>query len=161
MKLAGLAVAGALFAGCASSGVTTAAEAKGEKSAPTAADAAILGALPESAIPKGECGMVLWTLDEDRPAPVFRYVVQKNAEIAINGKLTKLSLQEAEGAGGFGVHETQKFVDESGLVVDVEARFSLGFDGGSYLERGVIRLASASGWRTIVPAAGIAGCRGE
>jgi hypothetical protein len=38
-------------------------------------------------------------------------------------------------------------------------RFSLGFDGGVYLERGLIVVEALDGWRTVAPSAGLAGCR--
>jgi hypothetical protein len=117
-----------------------------------------LGALPEAAIPKGECGMVLWTLDEQRPQPVFRYVAGKSADIVLAGERETLSRTDASGATGFGISEQQTFSRE-GVLVRVIARFSLGFDAGTYLERGVISIETADGWRTVVPAAGIAGCR--
>ena len=152
-----------LSASCASPQKSTNVEAAG--GAPAArvegpvGDAAVLSPLTDSAIPKGECGMVLWTLDDDRPAPVFRYVVGKEADVVIDGKPTRLVRGAFTGAGGFGVAEQQTFVDDAGLSVTVEARFSLGFDGGNYLERGVISIETAGGWKTVIPAAGIAGCR--
>jgi hypothetical protein len=104
--------------------------------------------------------MVLWTLDEERPAPIFRYISGKEADIVIGGKATRLTRSDMSGATGFGVAERQTFVvDEGGLTLRVEAQFSLGFDGGSYLQRGVIAIESAGGWKTVVPSAGIAGCR--
>lgn len=123
-------------------------------------DALLLTGLAESALPRGKCGMILWVLNSDRPTPVLRYVVGEKAEIAVNGAPTALTLQESSGAGGFGVFEKQTFTSEQGLNADVTFRFGLGFDGGSYLERGLISLESENGWRLVAPAAGIAGCRG-
>lgn len=102
--------------------------------------------------------MILWTLDIERPIPVFRAVSQKGAEIVIDDKLRQLALTQADGGSGFGVYETQTFTGE-GMVVSVRVRFGLGFDGGSYLERGLISIERADGWKTVIPAAGIAGCR--
>jgi hypothetical protein len=45
------------------------------------------------------------------------------------------------------------------MEVSVDARFSVGFDGGVYLERGLITVEAADGWRTVIPSAGLAGCR--
>lgn len=148
-------------AGCASSErepSKAAAPAAPARAAPGGEGASVSG-LAESAIPKSGCGMVLWTLDEERPTPIFRYIVGKSAEMVLNGKQVKLALTEATGSGGFGVFESQRFTADGGMTVDVQSRFSLGFDGGAYLERGVISVMTADGWKTVVPAAGLAGCR--
>lgn len=148
-------------AACASD-EKTASVATAEAPAPAATEApaaASLAPLSDSAIPKGECGMVLWTLDEDRPAPIFRYVVGKEADLVMGGKSVKLTRKDVSGATGFGVAEHQIFSDDKGVSITVNARFSLGFDGGSYLERAVVSVESGGGWKTVVPAAGIAGCR--
>ncbi|MDZ7627771.1 MAG: hypothetical protein U5J99_05090 [Parvularculaceae bacterium] len=104
--------------------------------------------------------MILWTLDVAQPVPVFRAVSQKGAEIKLDGVVRKLSLSDAGGVAGFGVFETQTFAGE-GLTVTVKVRFGLGFEGGSYLERGLVSIERSDGWKTVVPAAGIAGCRAK
>jgi hypothetical protein len=136
-------------------------EASVNKGAPSSpGSSATAGALPDAALPKGGCGMILWTLDIERPIPVFRAVSEKGAEIVVDGKLQQLVLAEADGGAGFGVYETQKFAAE-GLTVNVRVRFGLGFEGGSYLERGLVSIEKADGWKTVIPAAGIAGCRAK
>lgn len=120
----------------------------------------VVGALTDSAVPKGECGMILWTLEADRPAPIFRFTAGKGGEVALNGKVVKLALLESGGASGFGVFEEQTY-SADGVKASVRVRFGLGFDGGSYLEQGILSIESESGWRSVIPAAGIAGCRGK
>ena len=147
------------LAACASAGKTK--DATVNKGAPSSPGASVTaGALPDAALPKGGCGMILWTLDIERPIPVFRAVSEKGAEIVVDGKLQQLALAEADGGAGFGVYETQKFTGE-GLTVSVRVRFGLGFEGGSYLERGLVSIEKADGWKTVIPAAGIAGCRAK
>ncbi len=148
------------LAACASTG---AGEKTGvNKGAPESASAsATAGALPDAALPKGGCGMVLWTLDVERPIPVFRAVSEQGAEIVIEGVLRKLPLTSADGGAGFGVYEDQTFASEDGLKVTVRVRFGLGFDGGAYLERGLVSIEKPDGWKTVIPAAGIAGCRAK
>jgi hypothetical protein len=125
-------------------------------------EAYILQPLEAAALPKGDCGMILWTLDEDRPAPIFRYVAGKSAHIRIDGAAIELAPEGVGGgAFGFGVYERQRFLSGDGIKVEVEARFSLGFDGGSYLERGLVSVVSPDGWRSVAPAAGVAGCRSK
>lgn len=119
----------------------------------------ILGPLAEPGLPRGGCGMVLWTLDENRPAPVFRYISGKQGEIVIAGVSKQLFLQSADGASEYGVFEKLVFSEPEGLRVSVSVNFSLGFDGGAYLERGLIAVENDQGWRTVTPAAGLAGCR--
>lgn len=148
------ALAPLLAAGCAATGSNVAAPA-----APSG-EGATLGALADSAIPKGECGMVLWAIDEDRPHPVFRYLVGKNrADVMRGGAGVSLTRTAGEGASSYGVFERQTFDSGAGLTLAVEARFSLPFDGGSYLEKGVIVAETGEGWRTLIPVAGLAGCR--
>lgn len=126
-----------------------------------ASDNLFLAQLPDATLPKGKCGMILWTLDAEQPAAVMRHVVGEKATISLNGAETTLSLVEVSGPGNFGVHETQKFVTSEGLQADVDLEFGQGFDGGSYLQRGLISIENPEGWRLVVPAAGIAGCRSK
>ncbi|HPE31121.1 MAG TPA: hypothetical protein PLV61_08000, partial [Parvularculaceae bacterium] len=105
--------------------------------------------------------MVLWTLDEERFAPIFRYVAGQQGEVAIGGAPVALTRVEVEGDGAFGIFEEQTFITEDGLKLNVKVKFSLGFDGGTYLERGLVSVETPSGWRTVLPAAGLAGCRSK
>lgn len=146
--------------------VAVAACASGEPGEPQAgvvsapAEGVVLGRIAESNIPKGECGMILWTLDERQPAPIFRYISGKAGEIAVNGVPVVLTRADMSGQDAFGVFERQTFAATDGsLAVAVDVRFGVSFDGGSYLERGVVTIESASGWRTVAPSAGLAGCR--
>ncbi|MFZ5617123.1 MAG: hypothetical protein ACOZAA_07370 [Pseudomonadota bacterium] len=120
----------------------------------------VVGALADSALPGGECGMILWTLEAAQPTPIFRFIAGKGGEVALNGKLVKLSVVESSGASGFGVFEEQTYIAD-GLKASVKVRFGLGFEGGSYLEQGILSIESGTGWRSVIPAAGIAGCRGK
>jgi len=120
----------------------------------------VLRALPESTIPKKECGMILWTLDAQRPVAVFRYLAGGDGEIQLGESHISLGRLEYNGASGFGVFENQTFRNDEGVEVEVSARFGLGFDGGAYLERGLLKVRDASGWSVVAPVAGIAGCRG-
>lgn len=143
----------ALAAGCASKAAKPSVVTKG------AEDGVSLGVLADSAIPKGDCGMVLWALENDHPSPVFRYLVGKKADVVLGKSPAQLERAETEGASGFGVYEHQSFVDGAGLSLVIDAKFGLQFDGGSYLEKGVIIVEAPGGWRTVVPVAGLAGCR--
>lgn len=121
----------------------------------------VLTPIADSRLPEGKCGMILWTLEQDRPAAVFRYVSEGNASLAINGAPVILQRTNAEGSQAFGVAENQSFSDETGLFdIEITAQLGLGFDGGVYLERGLITIENKDGWRTVTPVAGIAGCRG-
>ncbi|MEM8936327.1 MAG: hypothetical protein AAGC77_07970, partial [Pseudomonadota bacterium] len=113
--------------------------------------------LADAALPKGKCGMILWTLESDNPVAILRYVAGETAEIALNGAQETLALSEISGSSNFGVFENQSFSNETGLAVDVKVRFGLGFDGGAYLERGLITVDNDDGWRVVAPTAGIAG----
>lgn len=150
-----------LAAACASAPDAVNAAPDSEAAGQAAGEALVLEPLAESALPPGECGMVLWTLDENRPTPIFRYVAGKQAEIALDGARVKLARTDQSGASGFGVFERQEFSAADGMKVAVEAKFSLGFDGGSYLERGLVTVETPGGWRTVAPAAGLAGCRSK
>lgn len=118
-----------------------------------------LGALQESSIPEKSCGMVLWTLEAQRPVAVFRFIVGETGQIQLANRVITLNRYEYDGATGFGVFERQTFHNEEGFEVEVSTRFGLGFDGGAYLERGLIKVRDASGWSIVAPVAGIAGCR--
>ncbi len=115
--------------------------------------------LSDAALPASECGMILWTLEGSRPAAVFRFVSGKVAQINIAGKPLNLTRTEFDGASGYGVSERQVFESGDGVSVEVTARFGLSFDGGAYLEQGLIKVRDAGGWSMVAPTAGIAGCR--
>ncbi|MBI1365978.1 MAG: hypothetical protein GC153_08490 [Alphaproteobacteria bacterium] len=136
----------------------TKAERKGE--APAVRKFA-LGPIAESNVPKGECGMVLWTLDDSQPMPILRYLSGKGGEISVGGVPVVLTIAETSGASAFGVSEHQVFSTTVGLKVTVDMHFSTGFDGGSYLQQGIVRVEAPDGWRIIAPSAGVAGCRAK
>lgn len=119
----------------------------------------LFGALPDPRIPAGSCGMVLWTLSEDQPTPVFRYIAGKAADAVLDRKPVAFVLSDARGANRFGVSASQRFTTADGHRADVRVAFGLGFDGGVYLEQAVITVTDAAGWRVVTPAAGLAGCR--
>ena len=144
------------LSGCASTAAKNAGNAV--VAAPNGAGDVVVGALADASLPKGECGMILWTLEENQPAAILRVTSGKGAEMSVNGAVVKFSITETSGAAGFGVFEDQSLAAE-GLTASVKVRFGLGFDGGSYLERGLVTIESASGWRTVIPTAGVAGCR--
>jgi hypothetical protein len=150
----------ALLAGCASG----AADRAGAKNPPASEiaqgpdNAALLGRIAQSAVPPGECGLVLWTLEAQQPMPILRQIAGKGAEVVIDGKAVTLPLASTSGDTAFGVSETARFEGE-GMIASVVVRFGLGFEGGVYLERGVVTIDRPDGWRLVSPAAGIAGCR--
>ena len=121
--------------------------------------AAGLRPLQEASLPAGECGMILWTLEGARPAAIFRFVSGKQAEMNVQGRPVKFERIDHDGAGDYGVFEQQSFRSADGLEVEIASRFGLSFNGGAYLERGLIKLRDNDGWSIVAPAAGIAGCR--
>ena len=112
-----------------------------------------------AALPANECGMVLWTLEGNRPAAVFQFVAGKEAHINIAGQPVVLKRMDYDGAAGYGVFERQTFESPEGITVEVSARFGLEFNGCAYLEQGLIKVRDVSGWSMVSPTAGIAGCR--
>ncbi len=154
MKRAVICVLATALCACSSAGQKPAYVAK------TSGDGSFaLTALSEAALPAGKCGMILWTLDANAPTRILRYVSGENAVIAVNGTPVTLSLAETAGGSNYGVFERQIFVGGAGYDASVDIHFGLGFDGGAYLERGLVTVRSSSGWEVVAPAAGIAGCR--
>ena len=119
----------------------------------------VLTPLASAQIPEDSCGMVLWTLDGQRPTPIFRFVIDEGAAVSLSNAPVALQRVDYSGAGDFGVFEKQSFRSDAGLIVNIEASFGLDFEGGAYLERGLVKLSDSSGWSLVAPAAGIAGCR--
>ena len=162
LRKTALAILAAPIAACSSLGTSSNNSSGAEApSAPatTVSTEQSLGELAEAQIPEKACGMILWTLDAQRPSPVFRYISGEEANIVIGQTPVKLFRTEFNGTSGFGVFESQSFVSEDGVRVEVLSRFGVGFDGGSYLERGLIKVHAPDGWSIVAPAAGIAGCR--
>ena len=151
-----IAALGVGLAGCA----TAPFGGQGQTNAPpVATDGLLFTALAESGLPERSCGMVLWTLDVDRPTPILRQIAGGAAEAAVNGAPTTFDLVSSGGPSVFGVSEEQVFRSASGWTVTTRVAFGLAFDGGVYLERSLVTIETADGWRTVTPAAGIAGCR--
>ncbi len=123
------------------------------------ADGQTLGALTDTQLPDRSCGMILWTLDANRPSPVFRFVSGKEAEIVINGETIAFTRTGGNGDSGFGIYQYQEFESQTGLRLEVSSEFGAEFDGGSYLEQGLLKVHAPEGWSIVAPAAGIAGCR--
>ena len=163
MQKLSLMISIALMASLASSCLTTGGS-KAPASQPLAVAEAggeyVLTRIANSELPSGKCGMILWTLEADRPAPVFQYLSGEDARLALNGVPLNLSRTSAGGTTAFGVSETQIFADATGVyAVKVSVTMGLGFEGGTYLERGLISMEGPDGWRTVTPVAGVAGCR--
>ncbi|MBT8473713.1 MAG: hypothetical protein HKN14_04170 [Marinicaulis sp.] len=118
-----------------------------------------LDQLADAQLPSKSCGMILWTLDAQRPTPVFRYVAGEDAEISVGGTPIQLIRTSHDGYSVYGVFESQEFTSAVGVSVEVETQFGLGFDNGVYLERGVVKVTGVDGWSVVSPAAGVAGCR--
>ncbi len=152
---------GMLVAGCTTIGTEpTPSEAESVTGALDPERKMILTAIEKPQIPEGECGMVLWTLDAERPMAVFRFVSGKAGEVVLDGISQRLTLQDRSGAAGYGVHEGLTFTGENAISLNVSVQFGSGFEGGSYVQRGLITAEDADGWRSVTPVAGIAGCRG-
>lgn len=126
-------------------------------------DAPRITALSERNLEAGQCGMLLWTLDDGEPVMIFRNVSGKSAEMVIDGEKQKLDLVEETGERRFGVSARQQYTIEPDTpgetLVRVDATFGLPFDGGVYIEEGVISLRNFFGWERVTPVAGLAGCR--
>jgi len=118
-----------------------------------------LTALPSSLLPGGTCGMVLWTLDANKPVPVLRYVAGKAGEFRINGVPHELIQVDSSGQAEFGVFSDQRYAAGKDISVNVDIVFGQGFDGGTYIERGVIRVDKPDLGTLVTPVAGLAGCR--
>lgn len=122
-------------------------------------DVQTLNALYDSKLPEKSCGMILWTLDAQRPSPVFKYIVGEQANIVVGGVDMQLVRTRATGESVFGIFQNQEFESVDGVRMEVTSRLGAGFDGGVYLERGLVKVYAPDGWSIVAPAAGIAGCR--
>lgn len=120
-----------------------------------------LTALSDGNLPRGKCGMVLWTLDASRPVPVLRYVAGNVGEVHLNNTPYELIRVNVGGNAVFGVFPVQSFAAGKDITVAVEVQFGQGFDGGTYLERGTISIEKPDSPTLITPVAGIAGCRAK
>ena len=158
-QASGIAACLLLAAACASPTKEARRNAANAAASAEAQEGLVFGQLPEGALPQGACGMVLWTLEDQSPQPVFRFVAGKKGEAIVNGEQRIFALADMSGRSRYGVSERQDFVSDTGLSLSVSVRFGLGFDGGNYLERGLMAIEDASGWRTVAPVAGLAGCR--
>lgn len=115
------------------------------------------------AIPPGRCGMILWTQNGSRIAPIFRSVDVTTATMRIEGEEMPLLLQSQDGELRLGMRAKQVFAatgeSNGGVVVEAKLNWGQAFPGGSYVSGGTLTVIGADGWRRILPVAGIAGCK--
>ena len=114
-------------------------------------------------IPRGRCGMILWTKAGSRIAPIFRSLDVTEATMQVEGKPVGLVLDSQSGDLALGMRSEQVFkgFDGDGQPLSVEARLDWGdgFPGGLYVRGGTLTVNGADGWSRILPVAGIAGCK--
>ncbi|NHK29082.1 hypothetical protein FF098_014255 [Parvularcula flava] len=126
-------------------------------------DAPRIAELRNKNLDPGQCGMLLWTLDKGEPVMVFRNVEGRQAEMIIDGSPARLELVEEQGERRYGASTEQSYTLEAGTPgetrVKVSASFGTPFEGGVYVEQGVITLRNFFGWERVTPVAGLAGCR--
>ncbi len=164
-RLAAVALALAALASACASNSKTAAPLNSSADGATAftyddKDGFVLTRISEPVLENGRCGMLLWTLENDRPAAVFKFTDKRGGFLSVNGREYPLARIDVAGEQAFGVAERQRFTDEAQFFdVTVAVQIGLGFDHGAYLERGLITLVTPEGWRSVTPVAGIAGCR--
>ncbi len=120
-----------------------------------------LTAIADPNLPRGDCGMVLWTLDVNRPIPVLRYVTGRNGDFNIDNVPHELVRLSVGGDSAFGIFPVQTFAAGTDIRVEVELQFGQGFDGGTYLERGVVTVNKPDAPSLVLPVAGLAGCRAK
>ena len=120
-------------------------------------------ALADFDIPAGRCGMILWTKDGGRIAPIFRSVDTVEATMVIEGGEVSLLLASQLGDQRFGMRSQQVFTPAdlaaSQTVVETKIEWGQGFPSGTYINSGSLKLTAADGWQRIMPVAGIAGCK--
>lgn len=123
-----------------------------------------LGALGTAyAMPRGRCGMILYTAASGRSVPVFRSLDDATGVMEIDGELVSLDLVASRGEmrAGQGARQTYHARSRAAgeVVIDVDAVWGTPFPGGTYVERGLVTLTAGDGWRRVLPVAGIAGCK--
>ncbi|MCI5043569.1 MAG: hypothetical protein MRY72_02635 [Aquisalinus sp.] len=128
-----------------------------------ATEAPDVQALPVTSLPPGQCGMLLWTLDEREPVLVFRAIEGQGAEMIIEGQSTQLNLTSQSGESRYGITSTQQYTALAANAdinsINVDAFFGLAFENGVYVENGLITLTNNQGWERLLPVAGLTGCR--
>jgi hypothetical protein len=122
-----------------------------------------LGALRTYGVPRGRCGMILYTLAGATPVPIFRSTDDGTAIMEIERQVTPLALVGRGGTTRMAIPSMQYFQGHlaSGEAITVAAQTEWGqpFQGGSYVRSGTMTVTAANGWSRVVPVAGIAGCK--
>ena len=126
-------------------------------------EAPMPGALTTDNLEPGTCGMLLWALEGTKPQLVFRHTDNGAAQMMIGGEPVRLELIDSGGEQRYGIAARQVFVLAQNAAeateVRVNAVFGIPFDGGTYVEKGLITLRNSDGWERVTPVAGLAGCR--
>ncbi|MGV6801446.1 MAG: hypothetical protein ACWA5L_05935 [bacterium] len=111
-------------------------------------------------LPSGKCGMMLWTLNQDQPIFIFQAIVGEGAQMVLDGQLTNLTLVNQAGDMRHNVATKQDYhANDPAVDISLESEFGLRFEGGSYVEHGILSLSNEQGWERVTPVAGLAGCR--
>ncbi len=115
-----------------------------------------------SNLPEGECGMLLWAREADQPVLVFRSLQSGSASMVIEGEDVELTRLSATGESRYGMNERtiyQAALTEGTVEVTLNATFGVPFEGGAYVEQGLMTLTNQQGWERVTPVAGLVGCR--
>lgn len=119
--------------------------------------------LANSAIPSGQCGMILWSQIGSRTVPIFQSVGITQARMTLENEPVDLLLAHQTGMLRLGMGNRQEFITEATNTgaAGAKLRFEWGqpFPGGSYVQRGTLTVSGADGWERVMPVAGIAGCK--
>lgn len=140
---------------------TTALAAPKTQKAPAPNDGGVpFGELAQQQLAPGQCALFLWA--NTSPARRILMATQNpaSARVVMKGKTLDLPLTAWDGEQVMGLYQEQTFSGE-GLTVTVRFRAEAprGLVGGVVARDGSVELKDATGWETVVPAAGMIACQ--
>ena len=118
------------------------------------------GELAQQKLAPGQCALFLWA--NTSPARRILMATQNpaSARVVMKGRTLDLPLTAWDGEQVMGLYEEQTFTGE-GLTLTVRFRGETpnGLIGGVVARDGSVELKDATGWETVVPAAGMIACQ--
>jgi hypothetical protein len=119
-----------------------------------------LQSLPQQALSVGQCGMFVWSKNENPVLMMVAYDNPAEAVVRTDGRERRLERTAFDGERQHGHFETQTF-SNGRITLTLEVRLTPqgNMRDGALIEAGVVRMRDRRGWETVVPVGGLLACQ--
>ncbi|MDX2143242.1 MAG: hypothetical protein SFV19_07800 [Rhodospirillaceae bacterium] len=123
---------------------------------------ALISELPPQRLRAGQCGMFLWSRDEQRRLTLFAISTDQDAKMMINNREQFVPRVAGDGRIVQGFAEQQTYAWRNltfKVAVEFEQRAGLG--RGAVIPSGTLRVSRRDGWEAVLPVGGLVACEGQ